>query len=186
MPSYMKLLTLAATVAVGVVTAAPSVDHAKCAGAQLVSSTTLHVGGHDVLLTTHSCSPSAVERRQTTPTTFVNVCGSTCTTSCNSVTGILPPISDDCQTIENAIVILQSTMSSTFLVQPNHLKTLTFGTCSYFFENIGPTELQSCWADLSSFGHAAGAACFPPVQPFFPEGLCTAYDGTWAVGATHS
>ncbi|KAF8532113.1 hypothetical protein JB92DRAFT_2824626 [Gautieria morchelliformis] len=88
MPSYMKSLTLAAMVAVAVAVTVPSVDHARCSGAQLVSSTTLHAGGHDVLFTTHSCRPTAAERR----------------------TGILPPISQDCQTIENAVVILQSTM----------------------------------------------------------------------------
>jgi hypothetical protein len=70
------------------------------------------------------------------------------TTSCNQETGILPPISDDCQTIENAVVILEGTMSPTFTVLPNHLKTLTFGTCSYFFENTGPAELEACWSDV--------------------------------------
>lgn len=70
------------------------------------------------------------------------------TISCNQETGILPPISDDCQTIQNAVTILEGTMSPTFLVQPNHLTTLTFGTCSYFFENMGYSELTACWSDL--------------------------------------
>ena len=72
----------------------------------------------------------------------------------------------------------------------------------FFFQNNGITDLEYCWADLvrrlpsgdltcrslmrhvfqGSTASAAGSACFPPVMPVKSEGLCTAADGTWAVG----
>ena len=72
-------------------------------------------------------------------------------TSCNNITGRLPPISDDCETIEASIQIFASDItSSTFTTQPNHQTSLTFGTCGYFFQNLGKTALVECWADFVS------------------------------------
>lgn len=36
----------------------------------------------------------------------------------------------------------------TFDVQPDHAQTITFGTCRFFFQNVGPTPLEYCWLSL--------------------------------------
>ncbi|KAF8586620.1 hypothetical protein K439DRAFT_1631506 [Ramaria rubella] len=187
MPSFTQLFTLAALVTVGLAASVSTVG-AHCAGAQLVSGDVITVGGHDIIRTTHSCSGSVSARQATTPDTDLNVCGLSCTTSCNNVTGILPPIQDDCDTIANSIGIFADTgaLPPTFNVAPDHVQTLSFGTCEMFLENFGSETLEACWSDMATNGNAAGSACFPPHQPFFPEGVCTSYDGTWAFGATHS
>lgn len=154
--------------------------------------------------------------------TPVNVCGEICekilisrilnshlssidpsgSNSCNNNAGTLPPVIDDCAQIKDAIIIFEGQTSPTFDVAAYGIETLTFGTCSFFFQNNDYEELEYCWSDLvryifnghllntfdaycfmqSSQASAAGSACFPPEQPFTSEGLCTASDGTWAVG----
>lgn len=205
MLSLLKFL--AAAVLATVVAAAPNtraIQSSRCRNAQLTQKNTFTVGGKDFTYTSHLCAAQSTSRglldpilcallgidcpppAPPPPAPIPDVCGASCAISCSNVTGVLPPISDDCANIEAAITILQNEHSSTFTVDPNHLETLSFGTCSYFFENFGPKTLEYCWSDLSSQATAAGDACFPPNQPFSPEGLCTASDGTWAVGATHS
>ncbi|KAL0948481.1 hypothetical protein HGRIS_011050 [Hohenbuehelia grisea] len=115
----------------------------------------------------------------------LHVCGGTCANSCNNDAGQLPPVSEDCGVIEDAIQIFTGQGPTSFVLDPNHVETLTFGTCSYFFINTSPITLEYCWTDLSKTANAAGAACFPPAQPFTSEGLCTSF-GLWAVGAAHS
>jgi hypothetical protein len=115
-----------------------------------------------------------------------NVCNASCKITCNNHAGILPPIREDCAMIEEAITVMAGNIASTFVVDPNHIETLTFGTCSYFFSNLNSKkQLEYCWTSLSSTANAAGAGCFPPHQPFYPEGVCTA-SGSWLVGAAHS
>ncbi|KAF8509418.1 hypothetical protein BU17DRAFT_56119, partial [Hysterangium stoloniferum] len=171
-----------------------------CKGATLIQSSTFVVTGNTLTYTTHSCG--VVSRRglldwpplcyllgtckppppDAPPPAPKDVCNNSCSLSCTNVTGILPPISDDCQTIANSISILQNIQSPTFTVDPGHVDTLSFQTCNMFFENVSPSTLEYCWSSLATNGIAAGGNCFPPNQPFFSEGLCTATDGTWAVG----
>ncbi|KAF8512557.1 immunomodulatory protein [Hysterangium stoloniferum] len=183
MPSFTQLFTLATFVA-GSLAIAIRQTGGHCPGAVLVSSTTFEVDGAAAVHSTHACDLSAVPR---TLPTVINVCSGSCSTSCNNVTGVLPPISEDCAAISNSATILKGILNSpTFTVAPGHLSTLSFGTCSYFFENLSHNTLEYCWDTLSENGDVAGAACFPPHQPFSPQGLCTAGDGSWAVGASHS
>ncbi|KAI0259509.1 hypothetical protein BC834DRAFT_833413, partial [Gloeopeniophorella convolvens] len=83
--------------------------------------------------------------------------------------GDLPPISEDCQTLDNAVTILSGSINPTFVVQSLHQQVLTFGTCRYFFTNLASSPLEYCWSSLSTQASAAGAACFPPVNPFVPR-----------------
>lgn len=72
------------------------------------------------------------------------------TTVCNNDAGVLPPISQDCQTIVDSILIFSASQSDIFNVTSNHMETLTFGTCSFFFENLGSTTLDYCFSSLVS------------------------------------
>lgn len=73
------------------------------------------------------------------------------TNSCSNVTGVLPPIEDDCSTIEDSIAILSSQLGgTTFTVKPNHIMALSFGTCEYFFQNTGKDSATQCWAKFVS------------------------------------
>ena len=33
-------------------------------------------------------------------------------------------------------------------MEPNHVQTITFGTCRFFFQNVGPQPLSYCWTSL--------------------------------------
>ncbi|KAL1942358.1 hypothetical protein VTO73DRAFT_6422 [Trametes versicolor] len=122
----------------------------------------------------------------TPSSTFTNVCGAICTTVCGQ-SGRLEPITEDCEQLVNAITILNGQIAPTFDVEPDHAQTITFGTCRFFFQNVGPTPLEYCWLSLAQVASAAGNACFPPVQPMSSEGLCIdSADAEWQVGAAHS
>ncbi|VDB91718.1 unnamed protein product [Peniophora sp. CBMAI 1063] len=114
-----------------------------------------------------------------------NVCGELCAITCSNL-GPLPPVSEDCQTVMNSIQVFQGTLGPTFTVPSNHVQQLTFGTCHFFFENLGPTPLEACWSDLSQEGSLASTTCFPPAQPVMSLAVCEARDTTWEIGVSHS
>lgn len=133
----------------------------------------------DVVTVTTTASAAAPS------STGTNVCGELCTNICSEV-GQLPPTSDDCQQLVNAITILNGQISPDFTVDSNHVQTITFGTCRFFFENISPAPLTYCWLSLAQTASAAASQCLPPNQPVLSEGLCIARDSTWEVGVAHS
>ncbi|KAI0695660.1 hypothetical protein C8T65DRAFT_40778 [Cerioporus squamosus] len=117
--------------------------------------------------------------------TATNVCGEICTTVCGEV-GRLPPTTDDCQQLVNTVTILNGQIDPNFTVEPNHVQTISFGTCRFFFENVSPESLTYCWLSLAQVASAAGSTCLPPTQPVSSEGLCIPSDGLWEVGVAHS
>lgn len=117
--------------------------------------------------------------------TATDVCGLICNTFCSDL-GQLPPISDDCQVIKDSIQIFEGNSAPTFIVQPAHIQQLTFGTCRFFFENLGTVPLEYCWQDLANTGSVAATQCFPPTNPVNSLAVCEAPDSTWEVGVSHS
>ncbi|KAF7416218.1 hypothetical protein PC9H_002483 [Pleurotus ostreatus] len=135
------------------------------------------------------------------PSGPIHVCGAPCATSCDNNAGVLPPVDEDCETIDDAIKIFAGESPQSFVVAPQHVETLTSGTCAYFFINFNPVpasagdgtatggnegDIEACWSDLSTDSLAVRTSCFPPAQPFTSGGLCTSSDKSWAVGAAHS
>lgn len=115
-----------------------------------------------------------------------NECGASCSISCNNNTaGTLPPIASDCQTIVNSFTVFADQLS-TFTVEGGHMETLSFGTCNIAFQNFGSETLEYCWSDFGTVATNDGNACFPPNAFSFGAGVCTGYDGLWAVTETHS
>ncbi|KAA1470997.1 hypothetical protein DENSPDRAFT_85298 [Dentipellis sp. KUC8613] len=114
-----------------------------------------------------------------------DVCGIPCNTTCSEV-GQLPPTTDDCQVIKDSIAIFQGNAAPTFTVDPLHITQLTFGTCRFFFENLGTVPLEYCWQDLANTGSLAATQCFPPNSPFSTLATCEAADSSWEVGVSHS
>ncbi|KAI0328936.1 hypothetical protein GY45DRAFT_1346840 [Cubamyces sp. BRFM 1775] len=100
------------------------------------------------------------------------------------MSGRLPPDTDDCAALVNSVTILNGQIPPTFDVEPNHVQTISFGTCRFFFENVGPETLEYCWLALTQTASAAASACFPPEQPVMSEGLCIPSDALWEVGFT--
>ncbi|KAI8995199.1 hypothetical protein BD414DRAFT_513030 [Trametes punicea] len=117
--------------------------------------------------------------------TATNVCNVICTNVCGE-SGQLPPVSEDCQTLVDSITILNGSVPPTFEVDPDHVQTISFGTCRFFFENVGSVPLEYCWLSLAQTASAAASACLPPVQPVMSEGLCIPSDASWEVGVAHS
>ncbi|KAI0321241.1 hypothetical protein OF83DRAFT_1100406 [Amylostereum chailletii] len=129
----------------------------------------------------------------------IDVCGGICNTTCSEV-GQLPPTTDDCQVIKDAVAIFQGNAcrlfsairsahksngdcaAPTFIADPLHTQQLTFGTCRFFFENLGTDSVEYCWNDLANTGSASASQCFPPSMPFSTLAVCEALDNTWEVG----
>lgn len=166
-----------------------SAPQASCSSTKLVDSSVVTVGGNSVVLSTLACDSSArvveAAAQDTNTTDPVDVCGLICNTFCGSL-GDLPPTTEDCQTIKDAIQIFAGNAAPTFVVQPSHIQQLTFGTCRFFFENLGSEPEEYCWQDLANTGSAAAAACFPPTNPVNSLASCKAPDGTWELGVSHS
>jgi hypothetical protein len=70
------------------------------------------------------------------------------TVACNNNVGVLPPVADDCATIQASFQIFSSELADTFTTESNHFESLIFGTCTIFFNNLGKSELEYCWNDL--------------------------------------
>ncbi|KAI0776865.1 hypothetical protein BD413DRAFT_231158 [Trametes elegans] len=176
-----------------------------CPGARAVSASSVAVGSKTVELTTFACDvaviaaahadddpapntsavPSATSIAPAAPIQTRDVCGEICINQCGD-SGELPPTTEDCATIVDAITILNGSISPSFEVDPGHVQTLAFGTCRFFFENFSPFAMTSCWLSFSQTASAAASACLPPVQPVNSEGFCTMSDGSWRVGVAHS
>ncbi|KAK0216509.1 hypothetical protein EDD85DRAFT_434241 [Armillaria nabsnona] len=154
-------------------------------GCTKVGSSLIWVGTKAIELATISCA-SPEKRALTERCPTASACEKRCTTSCNHVAGVLSPIGEDCATIVDAINMFSTNAANNFTVKADHTLTLTYESCNYFFTNSGAGDLEYCWSDFAYSSVLAGEACFPPVQPFSSEGLCTGLDGTWAAGASHS
>ncbi|KAM5530450.1 hypothetical protein V8D89_015890 [Ganoderma adspersum] len=188
--AFAALLTAAVVAATSYASLLPR-DSAFCAGATTVSTSSIEVGGKTIEVAKLACGPSVNKRQAATSTALAvpaptpDVCGELCQNVCAD-NGPLPPTTEDCQTIVDAITILNGSTPSTFLVEANHAQTLTFGTCRFFFENLSLNSVEYCWLSFAQVASAAGSACFPPVQPVNSEGLCLSPDALWQVGAAHS
>ncbi|KAI0665479.1 hypothetical protein C8Q78DRAFT_1083927 [Trametes maxima] len=210
MKTYTALVAVCALAATGYALRVTSRDtNTICAGARTLTSAPIAVGDKTVELTTFECPGAAAGARihalddpaaSTTaavvagsPTTVapslpvatIDVCGSICNNVCGD-SGSLPPVSEDCATIVDAITILNGSISPSFTVLPGHAQTLSFGTCRFFFENTALLELSNCWLSFAETASAAASACLPPVQPVNSEGICVALDAAWRIGVAHS
>ncbi|KAI0033923.1 hypothetical protein K488DRAFT_6398, partial [Vararia minispora EC-137] len=135
-----------------------------------------------VELSTLSCGDHVSKRSALVVRDTRDDCGAVCTVSCTNSAGGLPPISEDCEQIVNAVTIYSGLISDDFVVSPFSLAQLTFGTCRYFFENLSSDNATYCWSSFASQASQAGTTCFPPNQPVRSEGDCTSTDGTFIVG----
>ncbi|OBZ76678.1 hypothetical protein A0H81_03248 [Grifola frondosa] len=189
MKSFYSLFVLVAVVATSY--ALPNSLRARDEICSTVIATfSIAVGDKTVVLTTLGCetdnstSVETLKARQsaTDPT---DVCDELCTILCG-ISGDLPPTTEDCAVVVDAITILNGAISPTFIVESNHEQQLVYGTCAFFFENFSPDTLEYCWLSLSEIGSEAASACLPPTQPVHSLGLCTAGDGTWTAGVGHS
>ncbi|KAI8995198.1 hypothetical protein BD414DRAFT_513029 [Trametes punicea] len=191
MKAFTALISICAVAASGFALLTPRDNSAVCAGATVVSTSEVAVGSKTVELTTFACDgPAAgVHANDAAPTSAgpaaplptVNVCGEICDNVCGD-SGTLPPVTEDCATIVDAITILNGSISPSFEVDSNHAQTLSFGTCRFFFQNFSPLPMSNCWLSFVQIASAAASACLPPVQPVNSEGLCIAGDATWRVG----
>jgi len=117
----------------------------------------------DTVTATQTVTATVTVSPSPTPTA-TNVCGAICDTTCGQL-GQLPPTTDDCQVIKDSIQVFEGNSAPTFVVDPLHIQQLTFGTCRFFFENLGTYSLEYCWQDLANQGSVAATTCFPPTQP---------------------
>ncbi|KAJ8521562.1 hypothetical protein ONZ45_g1770 [Pleurotus djamor] len=187
--SILSIATLAMVVSASNLPAAVNklAVNVGCANAQLTSTHTVVVGTKKVVQNELLCTLKGGAVARAANTNTISVSGQSCTTSCSNVSGILPPTSEDCETILQAFKIFKGNGPSSFVTQPQAMNVWSFGTCAYMFANFSPdTPLEFGFDDLAIRGPEAGAACFPPHQPFSPQGWCTGEAGLWAAGASHS
>ncbi|KAJ8508860.1 hypothetical protein ONZ45_g8904 [Pleurotus djamor] len=150
--SILSIATLAMVISASNLPAAVNklAVNVGCANARLKSTHTVVVGTKKVVQNELLCTLKGGAVARAANTNTISVSGQSCTTSCSNVSGILPPTSEDCETILQA-----------FKTHPS---------------NFG-------FDDLAIRGPEAGAACFPPHQPFSPQGWCTGEAGLWAAGS---
>ncbi|KAI0819694.1 hypothetical protein BC628DRAFT_1423527 [Trametes gibbosa] len=204
MKTFTTLISICAVAAGSYALLTPRIETEVCSGARTVSITNVQVGAKTVELTTFACgvaaavhadddpaplssdaplTPTTVAPAAPTPT--VNVCGEICRNTCGD-SGNLPPTTEDCATIMDAITILNGSVSPSFEVAPFHAQTLSFGTCRFFFENDSVFPTSQCWLSFGQTASAAASACLPPVQPVNSEGICVALDASWRIGVAHA
>ncbi|TFK95700.1 hypothetical protein BDV98DRAFT_371768 [Pterulicium gracile] len=118
----------------------------------------------------------------------VDVTYESCLTRCSGTAGNLPPTAEDCKAIQDAIALFVPEGLDSFYVEPQHIQALTFGTCTYYFFNQSQAKLMIySFTSMNITATAAGKTCFPPVHPFFGEGLCSGVDNAdWMTGVGHS
>ncbi|KAI0643208.1 hypothetical protein C8Q79DRAFT_915117 [Trametes meyenii] len=191
MKAYTALVSVCALVATGYAFRVTTRDtNTVCAGARALTTAPIAVGDKTVELTTFECGAARIHADDAAPPTSVapalplptiDVCGLICNNVCGD-SGSLPPVTEDCATIADAITILNGSISPSFTVAPGHAQTLAFGTCRIFFQNFSPFTLSNCWLSFSETANAAASACLPPVQPVNSEGICVAPDASWRIG----
>ncbi|KAF4588828.1 hypothetical protein EYR40_010383 [Pleurotus pulmonarius] len=182
MGSFARLLVLAA---LAFTASASVVPRAGCDNP--TEETQFLDAGNGQILTmkTTSCSGNQIAER----TDDKRICGALCINSCSNAAGDLPPVTEDCAMLQNAIKILpgsQQGFPPSFGLQPGESKSLTFKTCTFTTINNGPSSVTQCWVDMGNAATRAGSACYPPVMPLHSMGLCTAPDGSWAVTTSHT
>ncbi|EGN97476.1 hypothetical protein SERLA73DRAFT_184199, partial [Serpula lacrymans var. lacrymans S7.3] len=157
-----------------------SSGEATCDDAEVVSSTTISVNGKEVVHTTYSC-PSIARRATRDLPTYV--CGQLCDYACSApASNPLPPISEDCGMIQDAILLYAGSIDPTFVVDAGGIEQLTYGTCIFYFGNLSTEPIEYCWDNLSSTASSGETACFPPIQPVQSLALCIPSSGAWEVG----
>ncbi|KAL5522598.1 hypothetical protein ACEPAG_8615 [Sanghuangporus baumii] len=144
-----------------------------CPSAQVVSSSTITVGGQDVVSQVFSCPDgnltvpaiseanlipssniaqrSAFEARSaaecTTPAAECQ-CGQAVTCGCFGDT--VSQTATDCTALIGSFPVISSLEGPTFIIQPGTVHTTSLRTCSVSFTNLGSTSEEYCWDDLAT------------------------------------
>jgi len=112
-----------------------------------------------------------------------NVCTASCSLSCNTLAGRIPPSSQDCNTIKAGISALIGSGQTTFTVAAHSMKTFTFRSCEVFFKNNGASELEYCYSAVSNEISKSESSCFAGPSS---EGVCQPVSKAWQVGTSHA
>ncbi|KAF8520884.1 hypothetical protein BU17DRAFT_88430 [Hysterangium stoloniferum] len=171
MPSFTKLFTLAACVAVAFA--------AHCPSSKLVHQSTIPTPDGKAVKVAHFACPAKklTSRDAMLKRTIIDERGSICDNSCSNASGGLPPVSADCNMIKSAVQIQQANLPPSFTVDAFGAVSLTFQTCTMTFQSLTTDGVTFSYMDLVLDANQAGAGCFPPVQPFYSAGVCTGFDG---------
>ncbi|KIJ51896.1 hypothetical protein M422DRAFT_65200 [Sphaerobolus stellatus SS14] len=192
MPSFTKLVAFTSYIALALGAAHPHLNaiNTHCPDAQQIKTESHAVNGGVLTISDFSCASAGTSARELDileKKSTVDVCNVLCTASCNDNAGSLPPVVADCDKIVSGVQILGTNLPTEFTVAKGGTKVLTFDTCSFIFTNKGISSQSQCFKSFVTQASTAGAGCFPPVQPFFSEGVCTATGSNgWTVAAAHS
>ncbi|KAI0638123.1 hypothetical protein C8Q77DRAFT_411649 [Trametes polyzona] len=174
-----------------------------CPGARAISSSTINVGDAIVELAKFSCGArptvttvpaihglvSALSSTSSAPIPSgcpspspqpQNVCGAPCGADdvfCDRGPSSTPnpgPATDDCQTISTAANIISGSISQTFDLEPGHVQSLSFQTCSISFFNGLASNMTNCWLTFAQTALGVGQTCELPANA---AGSCFPPDG---------
>lgn len=172
----------------------------NCPTAEVLSTTTYNVNGHDITRQTFSCPESGLTRAQhpTTGKSFPSSaierrnagecrtaapecqCGTSFVCQCQDVTDNSPN-PNDCSILIDSTEVLAQTEGPTFIVQPDSFELITFQSCGLEFTNFANTPLEYCWDELASTGGLANQVCFQENEG--TAAACDANDGLWLTQA---
>ncbi|KAI5122258.1 hypothetical protein M0805_007122 [Coniferiporia weirii] len=170
----------------------------KCPSAQVVSTSTYVVDGHEIQRQTFTCPDGSLTKAASTGKTIPRSafekrnaaecrnpapecqCGTSFDCECQDVTATAPA-SGDCTILIDSTSVIAQTEGSTFIVQPDNFELITFQTCALEFTNLGTSPLEYCWDEIASTGGLVNQVCFEAAAG--TAAACTADDNLWLVQA---
>ncbi|KAF8578376.1 hypothetical protein K439DRAFT_1638915 [Ramaria rubella] len=147
----------------------------KCAGGEILDTTTLHVGEHDIKVTTRSCKGTLQSKRNARRSGLnlaekrqINLCANPiCPLTCESPNNPgAPPI--DCSQLTTSFMALGNL---TFTVPPEGITSFVLGQCGASLLNGDLIELESCFNTLGSKIAALSAACPTSIEAVCPSSI---------------
>jgi len=171
----------------------------KCPTAQVVTTTTIDIGGgHSINRTTFACPNDSLRQASQNPPASTKQlptssfarrnaaecrtaapecqCGQSFVCNCQNVTAT-PPLSSDCAILIASAGPISQATGPTFLVEPDNFELISFATCALEWTNFGCSTLEYCWDELANTGGVVNQLCFE--QGGGTAAACNANDDLW-------
>ncbi|KAJ6503568.1 hypothetical protein C8R45DRAFT_973264 [Mycena sanguinolenta] len=169
--SFVALLSLEVFAVSSTLPSGGVVSSSCAAGARvLVETRNVTVNGHEIQVSTKACSGNSIASRtfEQRQTTVALACERRSTTLECAVGPPTAPVPGDCATLQADIpTFIAEQPCNFFLVPPQFVQTLSFGTCLYGWINdnaVGGVTLEGCWTDVETFGEILTVGCIEAGQ----------------------
>ncbi|KAI5117700.1 hypothetical protein M0805_007769 [Coniferiporia weirii] len=171
----------------------------NCPSAQVVSTSTYVVDGHEIQRQTFTCPDGGLTKAASTGKTIPRSafekrnaaecknpapecqCGTSFNCNCQGLTATAPA-SGDCTILIDSMSVIAQTEGPTFIVEPDDFELIFFHTCALEFTNLGDFPMEYCWENIANIGDLLNEVCFE-TAPSSSAAACSADDKLWFVQA---